>query len=158
MKQKTSMVTTGITSLFLIFVVLSLAILSLLSLGNSRADRAMSVQSLQATVEYYHAKSKSADFRAAIERIILDNSDTKDYDKIVNEIKSTYPDVLFEEKSNELTSVFPISDDLQLEMILKLISDDSNNNAGEIQAELISLRSIPAGEWNPDLSQNLLVR
>lgn len=195
MKKKTSMVTTGITSLFLIFVVLSLAILSLLSLGNSRADRAMSLASLQATVEYYQATSKSADFRAAVDRILLDNSEAKDYDKVIQEIKIIDPDIVIDEKTNQLTSLIPVSEELDLEVVLQLpdlpLADSSE--AGEFieaveqsqadsseaeeffeaaeqpqmdsskekeagLAKLISFRTRPSGEWNPDLSQNLLIR
>lgn len=151
MKKQSSFVSMGITSLFLIFSVFGLVILSLLTYHTSRSDRAAASQSLAQTAAYYSACSHAADLYTELNTLLQENGASVSTDPEAICSLSLPENVLYDTELHRFTILCSVSETQELLVTLELsVSDDS------APALAISeWRTRAAGEWNPDLHQNV---
>lgn len=151
-KKHSSMVTLGITSLFLIFAVLCMVILSLLTLGSSRSDLRMSRRSMEQTTAYYDACTEATDLCLAAEEYLQtayeESASKQEYLKKAGGL--TQQGFLWNEESLALSFQIPFSDTQTLYVEAKIHYPET---ADGTFLELCTWQTQSAGTWNPDMKQ-----
>lgn len=151
-KKHNSMVTLGITSLFLIFAVLCMVILSLLTLGSARSDLRMSRRSMEQTTAYYDACSKATELCLQAEEFLetayQEAADEKDYYRTVSELRTQ--GFLWVENTEILSFEVPYTDTqvLRAEATVLYPADPQGPFL-----ELNTWQTYSFGTWNPDTKQ-----
>lgn len=159
MRKRNSMVTIGITSLFLIFCVLCMVIFSLLSLATSRSDRSMSEQTLTQTTHYYNACSTATELCLEIEDHLISNYKiTKNEADFFQQLDFFQIDSLTEitfdwnQEARQFSFEIPYSDTQALTVTLSICYPYAPS---EIFLEITSWKTIAIGNWNPDTKQSI---
>ena len=137
MKEKKSFhIGTGITSLFMIFVVLCLTTFGILSYSAANAEYALTKKNSDYVTSYYKAYSKGAETLARIDSIIcnerkVENIETEEYfnaieDKLMKmELDESHFDIIKEEGAMYVTYFKNISkdQDFKLEIMINKETD-----------------------------------
>lgn len=154
MKQKNSLVITGITSLFLIFTVLCMVILSLLSLGTARSDLAMSQQSMTLSSDYYNACSTATELCLQIEDHLWNiYAEHPEYDDFFAEINLfSHKDFSYDTEKKQLSTEIPFSDSQSILLCLDILYPD---NEHDTILQIQTWKTIVTGTWNPDTKQHI---
>lgn len=163
MKKRTSMVTLGITSLFLIFSVLCLVVFSLLSLGTSRSDLSMSLQTMEQTGNYYEACNTATELCLEIEDFLLTAykncySKEKFYQTLADFPNKT---ILWDENNRQISFEIAFSDTQSLLVVLNIFYPANDqifskaSNLPDTFLEIDTWKTVLTGTWEPDHTQHI---
>lgn len=163
MKKRTSMVTLGITSLFLIFFVLCLVIFSLLSLSTSRSDLSMSLQTMEQTNNYYEACNVATELCLEIENFLLTAYKNCDSEATFFQTLTAFPNetILWNENNRQVSFEIAFSDTQSLLVILNIFYPEKDQtfskdlNHPDIFMEIDTWKTILTGTWEPDHTQHI---
>lgn len=130
MKKHEFKVSTGITSIMMIFVVLCLTAFGVLSYSSANADIKLSVKNADSIAEYYQAESLINEEICCIDGIILkvrqEGLKEDDYYKAVKEeIDKAYGENTYNQENNTVTLKEEISGSRKLYVILKITDDNT---------------------------------
>lgn len=154
MKQKSSLVSTGIVSIFLIFSVLCLVILSLLTLGTSRSDLAMSRQTMKQTGSYYDACNHATEFCADLENFLwnsyMESTDSTEYFARLQDF--SHETWAYQKKDRQISLEIPFSDTQALLICLDVLYPEMDENT---VLRIHTWKTIVTGTWNPDTKQHI---
>ena len=154
MKKRSSLVITGITSLFLIFSVLCLVILSLLTLGTSNSDLAMSKRSMEQTSNYYNTCSRASDLCLEMENnlwtLYFDSTDENDFYKKIDTISNEH--FIWDSSKRQLSLELSFTDSQALLICLDVLYPESD---AETCLQVNTWQTIVTGTWNPDNRQHI---
>lgn len=133
-KNRRGILTTGITSILMVFMILCLVTFSVLALSSAKADMKYSEQTAQRTKAYF-----DAEFRM--------NQKLKDID---GELWEQYNnDSEFWEKDRTIVFSEPIDDTAVLEVELRIV--DPAETGGKLY-RIERWQSLAVEEWNPDMT------
>lgn len=157
MKKKTSrpLLTTGTSTLLLIFVSLCLLTFAVLSFLSARADQNLSRKTAERTSAYYEACNQAEDRLGEadqmLEKIWQETANEKAYFQAVRE---TFEDMNFDEKSRMLSFSVPLTDTQVLTVTLKLRTPESGSTFYTISG----WKTVNTAEWTADTRQNVYVQ
>lgn len=151
-KKHSSMVTLGITSLFLIFAVLCLVILALLTLGSSRSDLHMSERSMEQTTAYYDACAAATDLCLQAEEFLQTAYRQTSGEKEYFEKAATLTDqgFLWDEDGGTLSFDISFSDTQALHAEAKVLYPRTADGSF---LKLLTWQTQATGTWTPDTKQ-----
>lgn len=163
MKKRTSMVTLGITSLFLIFSVLCLVVFSLLSLGTSRSDLSMSQQTMEQTSNYYEACNTATSLCLEIEDFLLTAYKNCDSEEKFYQTLAAFPNetILLHENNRQVSFEIAFSDTQSLLVVLNIFYPQKDqtfskaSNLPDTFMEIDTWKTILTGSWEPDHTQHI---
>ena len=163
MKKRTSMVTLGITSLFLIFSVLCLVIFSLLSLGTSRSDLSMSQQTMEQTSNYYDACNVATELCLEIEDFLLTAYKNCGSKATFYQTLTAFPNetILWNENNRQFSFEIAFSDTQSLLVVLNIFYPQKDqtfskaSNLPDTFMEIDTWKTILTGTWEPDHTQHI---
>lgn len=153
-KSRTSFVTMGIPSLFLVFSVLCLVILSLFTYSTSMHDLRMSQAAMNQTTAYYEACSKASSAYEQTEELLKKLAETSQsqneyYTSIDNHFRKS-EELLWQSDSKTLSGDFEISDTQLLHIELQILYPSS---AASSRLKILTWNTQSFGSWNPDTTQ-----
>lgn len=157
MKKKTSrpLLTTGTSTLLLIFVSLCLLTFAVLSFLSARADQNLSRKTAERTSAYYEACNQAEDRLGEADRMLeklwQETANEKAYFQAVRE---TFEDMNFDEKSRMLSFSVPLTDTQVLAVTLKLRMPESGSTFYTISG----WKTINTAGWTADTRQNVYVQ
>ncbi|MBD9013582.1 MAG: hypothetical protein EGR15_03085 [Lachnospiraceae bacterium] len=157
MKKKTSrpLLTTGTSTLLLIFVSLCLLTFAVLSFLSARADQNLSRKTAERTSAYYEACNQAEDRLGEtdrmLEKIWQETANEKAYFQAVRE---TFEDMDFDEESRMLSFSVPLTDTQVLTVTLKLQTPESGSTFYTIRG----WKTVNTAEWTADTRQNVYVQ
>ena len=157
MKKKTSrpLLTTGTSTLLLIFVSLCLLTFAVLSFLSARADQNLSRKTAERTSAYYEACNQAEDRLGEtdrmLEKIWQETANEKAYFQAVRE---TFEDMDFDEESRMLSFSVPLTDTQVLTVTLKLRTPESGSTLYTING----WKTINTAGWTADTRQNVYVQ
>lgn len=157
MKKKTSrpLLTTGTSTLLLIFVSLCLLTFAVLSFLSARADQNLSRKTAERTSAYYEACNQAEDRLGEadqmLEKIWQETANEKAYFQAVRE---TFEDMDFDEESRMLSFSVPLTDTQVLTVTLKLRMPESGSTFYTISG----WKTINTAGWTADTRQNVYVQ
>lgn len=157
MKKKTSrpLLTTGTSTLLLIFVSLCLLTFAVLSFLSARADQNLSRKTAERTSAYYEACNQAEDRLGEadqmLEKIWQETANEKAYFQAVRE---TFEDMDFDEESHMLSFSVPLTDTQVLTVTLKLRMPESGSTFYTISG----WKTINTAGWTADTRQNVYVQ
>lgn len=157
MKKKTSrpLLTTGTSTLLLIFVSLCLLTFAVLSFLSARADQNLSRKTAERTSAYYEACNQAEDRLGEadqmLEKIWQETANEKAYFQAVRE---TFEDMDFDEESRMLSFSVPLTDTQVLTVTLKLRTPESGSTFYTISG----WKTVNTAEWTADTRQNVYVQ
>ena len=157
MKKKTSrpLLTTGTSTLLLIFVSLCLLTFAVLSFLSARADQNLSRKTAERTSAYYEACNQAEDRLGKtdqmLEKLWQETANEKAYFQAVRE---TFEDMDFDEESRMLSFSVPLTDTQVLTVTLKLRTPES----GSTFYTITGWKTINTAGWTADTSQNVYVQ
>ena len=157
MKKKTSrpLLTTGTSTLLLIFVSLCLLTLAGLAFLSARADQNLSRKTAERTSAYYEACNQAEDRLGETDRMLeklwQETANEKAYFQAVRE---TFEDMDFDEESRMLSFSVPLTDTQVLTVTLKLRTPESGSTFYTISG----WKTVNTAEWTADTRQNVYVQ
>ena len=157
MKKKTSrpLLTTGTSTLLLIFVSLCLLTFAVLSFLSARADQNLSRKTAERTSAYYEACNQAEDRLGEtdqmLEKLWQETDDEKAYFQAVRE---TFEDMDFDEESRMLSFSVPLTDTQVLTVTLKLRTPESGSTFYTISG----WKTVNTAGWTADTRQNVYVQ
>ena len=157
MKKKTSrpLLTTGTSTLLLIFVSLCLLTFAVLSFLSARADQNLSRKTAERTSAYYEACNQAEDRLGKtdqmLEKLWQETANEKAYFQAVRE---TFEDMDFDEESRMLSFSVPLTDTQVLTVTLKLRMPESGSTFYTISG----WKTINTAGWTADTRQNVYVQ
>ena len=157
MKKKTSrpLLTTGTSTLLLIFVSLCLLTFAVLSFLSARADQNLSRKTAERTSAYYEAcnqvEDRLGEADQMLEKIWQETANEKAYFQAVRE---TFEDMDFDEESRMLSFSVPLTDTQVLTVTLKLRTPESGSTFYTISG----WKTVNTAEWTADTRQNVYVQ
>lgn len=157
MKKKTSrpLLTTGTSTLLLIFVSLCLLTFAVLSFLSARADQNLSRKTAERTSAYYEACNQAEDRLGEadqmLEKLWQETANEKAYFQAVRE---TFEDMDFDEESRMLSFSVPLTDTQVLTVTLKLRTPESGSTFYTISG----WKTVNTAEWTADTRQNVYVQ
>lgn len=157
MKKKASrpLLTTGTSTLLLIFVSLCLLTFAVLSFLSARADQNLSRKTAERTSAYYEACNQAEDRLGEadqmLEKIWQETANEKAYFQAVRE---TFEDMDFDEESRMLSFSVPLTDTQVLTVTLKLRTPESGSTFYTISG----WKTVNTAEWTADTRQNVYVQ
>ena len=157
MKKKTSrpLLTTGTSTLLLIFVSLCLLTFAVLSFLSARADQNLSRKTAERTSAYYEACNQAEDRLGeadqTLEKIWQETANEKAYFQAV---RKTVEDLDFDEESHMLSFSVPLTDTQVLTVTLKLRTPESGSTFYTISG----WKTVNTAEWTADTRQNVYVQ
>ena len=157
MKKKTSrpLLTTGTSTLLLIFVSLCLLTFAVLSFLSARADQNLSRKTAERTSAYYEACNQAEDRLGEtdqmLEKLWQETANKKAYFQAVRE---TFEDMDFDEESRMLSFSVPLTDTQVLTVTLKLRTPESGSTFYTING----WKTINTTGWTADTRQNVYVQ
>ena len=157
MKKKTSrpLLTTGTSTLLLIFVSLCLLTFAVLSFLSARADQNLSRKTAERTSAYYEACNQAEDRLGETDRMLeklwQETANEKAYFQAVRE---TFEDMDFDEESRMLAFSVPLTDTQVLTVTLKLRTPES----GSTFYTITGWKTINTAGWTADTRQNVYVQ
>lgn len=151
-RERTSLITMGIPSLFLIFAVLCLVILSLLTLGASRSDLSASLRSMEQTEAYYNACAQATELcekaGSLLSEARRESKDREDYFRLAARCEEE--GLQWTEETGRLRFSLPISGTQELTAELQVLYPEKE---GDPCMKIVLWNTSAAGEWNPDTRQ-----
>lgn len=157
MKKKTSrpLLTTGTSTLLLIFVSLCLLTFAVLSFLSARADQNLSRKTAERTSAYYEACNQAEDRLGEtdqmLEKIWQETANEKAYFQAIRE---TFEDMDFDEESRMLSFSVPLTDTQVLTVTLKLRTPESGSTFYTISG----WKTVNTAGWTADTRQNVYVQ
>ena len=157
MKKKTSrpLLTTGTSTLLLIFVSLCLLTFAVLSFLSARADQNLSRKTAERTSAYYEACNQAEDRLGEadqmLEKIWQETANEKAYFQAVRE---TFEDMDVDEESRMLSFSVPLTDTQVLTVTLKLLTPESGSTFYTISG----WKTVNTAGWTADTRQNVYVQ
>lgn len=157
MKKKTSrpLLTTGTSTLLLIFVSLCLLTFAVLSFLSARADQNLSRKTAERTSAYYEACNQAEDRLGEtdqmLEKLWQETDDEKAYFQAVRE---AFEDMDFDEENHTLSFSVPLTDTQVLTVTLKLRTPESGSTFYTING----WKTINTAVWTADTRQNVYVQ
>lgn len=157
MKKKTSrpLLTTGTSTLLLIFVSLCLLTFAVLSFLSARTDQNLSRKTAERTSAYYEACNQAEDRLGETDRMLeklwQETANEKAYFQAVRE---TFEDMDFDEESHMLSFSVPLTDTQVLTVTLKLRTPESGSTFYTISG----WKTVNTAEWTADTRQNVYVQ
>ena len=157
MKKKTSrpLLTTGTSTLLLIFVSLCLLTFAVLSFLSARADQNLSRKTAERTSAYYEACNQAEDRLGETDRMLeklwQETANEKAYFQAVRE---AFEDMDFDEESRMLSFSVPLTDTQVLTVTLKLRTPESGSTFYTISG----WKTVNTAEWTADTRQNVYVQ
>ena len=157
MKKKTSrsLLTTGTSTLLLIFVSLCLLTFAVLSFLSARADQNLSRKTAERTSAYYEACNQAEDRLGEtdrmLEKIWQETANEKAYFQAVRE---AFEDMDFDEESRMLSFSVPLTDTQVLTVTLKLRTPEPGSTFYTING----WKTINTAGWTADTRQNVYVQ
>ena len=151
-KKHNSLVTLGITSLFLIFAVLGMVILALLTLGSSRSDLNMSLKSMEQTTAYYDACTEASDFCLTAEKFLqntlTESADKQEYFQKAALLKDD--GLTFDADTQTLAFDVPFSDSQALHVEMTVLYPQETEGS---VIDIHTWQTISTAAWTPDTHQ-----
>ena len=157
MKKKTSrpLLTTGTSTLLLIFVSLCLLTFEVLSFLSARADQNLSRKTAERTSAYYEAcnqaEGRLGETDQMLEKLWQETDDKKAYFQAVRE---AFEDMDFDEENHTLSFSVPLTDTQVLTVTLKLRTPESGSTFYTING----WKTVNTAEWTADTRQNVYVQ
>ena len=157
MKKKTSrpLLTTGTSTLLLIFVSLCLLTFAVLSFLSARADQNLSRKTAERASAYYEACNQADDRLGEtdrmLEKIWQETANEKAYFQAVRE---TFEDMDFDEENRMLSFSVPLTDTQVLTVTLKLRTPESGSTFYTISG----WKTVNTAGWTADTRQNVYVQ
>lgn len=157
MKKKASrpLLTTGTSTLLLIFVSLCLLTFAVLSFLSARADQNLSRKTAERTSAYYEtcnqAEDRLGETDRMLEKLWQETANEKAYFQAVRE---TFEDMDFDEESRMLSFSVPLTDTQVLTVTLKLRTPESGSTFYTISG----WKTVNTAEWTADTRQNVYVQ
>ena len=157
MKKKTSrpLLTTGTSTLLLIFVSLCLLTFAVLSFLSARADQNLSRKTAERTSAYYEtcnqAEDRLGETDRMLEKIWQETANEKAYFQAV---RKTFEDMDFDEESRMLSFSVPLTDTQVLTVTLKLRTPESGSTFYTISG----WKTVNTAGWTADTRQNVYVQ
>ena len=157
MKKTTSrpLLTTGTSTLLLIFVSLCLLTFAVLSFLSARADQNLSRKTAERTSAYYEACNQAEDRLGeadqTLEKIWQETANEKAYFQAV---RKTFEDMDFDEESRMLSFSVPLTDTQVLTVTLKLRTPESGSTFYTISG----WKTVNTAGWTADTRQNVYVQ
>lgn len=157
MKKKTSrpLLTTGTSTLLLIFVSLCLLTFAVLSFLSARADQNLSRKTAERTSAYYEtcnqAEDRLGETDRMLEKLWQETANEKAYFQAVRE---TFEDMDFDEESRMLSFSVPLTDTQVLTVTLKLRTPESGSTFYTISG----WKTVNTAGWTADTRQNVYVQ
>ena len=157
MKKKTSrsLLTTGTSTLLLIFISLCLLTFAVLSLLSARADRNLSRKTAERTSAYYEACNQAEDRLGEtdqmLEKLWQETAGEKAYFQAVRE---TFEDMDFDEENHTLSFSVPLTDTQVLAVTLKLQAPEP----GSAFYTITGWKTVNTAGWTADTRQNVYVQ
>lgn len=156
-KNKGSLVSIGIPSIFLIFTVLTMSILAVLTFMVSRTDQAESALALEQTQAYYAACSRAADVITLFQKAWNEDASAEPSDgeavlrkgiRITQKLLKENRDLMLRmnEETCQLELTVPYTDKLSLIVLARL---PDRNRPG---LTVSRWQSVYTGEWEADTS------
>lgn len=157
MKKKTSrpLLTTGTSTLLLIFVSLCLLTFAVLSLLSARADRNLSRKTAERTSAYYEACNQAEDRLGETDQML-----EKFWQETVGEkayfqaVREAFEDMDFDEENHTLSFSVPLTDTQVLAITLKLQTPEP----GSTFYTITGWKTVNTAGWTADTRQNVYVQ
>ncbi len=155
-RRKSTFLSIGIPSMFVIFSVLCMVILALLTLGTSRQDLQTAQISLQQTSDYYSACTKASTIYAEITKYAMQTVSAADdeaaYLSEMENITGHFSDipVTWNQKSQTASFTLNYTDSQGLYVEIQLSYPSGNSG---LTPEILTWKTVSTGTWNPDTSQ-----
>lgn len=142
MKKYEFKVSTGITSIMMIFVVLCLTAFGVLSYSSANADIKLSVKNADSKFDYYQAEGEINEKICDVDGIILkvrqkNLGGDEYYEAIKKAIRETYGDNVYNQENNTVTLKESIDDSRYLYAILK-INDENTAKRYDVESCMVS--------------------
>ncbi len=124
-------VSTGITSILMIFVVLCLTAFGVLSFLSAKADLNLSEKNSQNIINYYNAESKITEKLSEIDGVLLDasvsaNNSNEYFEKINQNILKKFGEGSYDLETNKITIDEKINEKQSLELIVTVLWDETD--------------------------------
>lgn len=156
-KSQKSIISTGTTSIVLIFVMLCLLTFSVLSLTSAQANLRLSRLSADRTTDYYNAENAANDIliwingelNAACQRSVNDD----DFYVQARHALEDESEIFFDDESGTLSYQVPLGENQVLAVELSL-SYTALSNGRHYAIE--SWQAVSAYDWSPDDTLNLM--
>lgn len=150
--RRKNFLSTGTTSIVLIFVLLCLLTFSVLSVVSARADLNLSTKSAGRTTEYYEAENEANDILLTVRNSLASHAGSPDFLSEVRSDLEGNSGITFSE-GNALSYHVPINENQQLFVSLTL-SSEPQENGDYYQIEAWKVEN--THEWNNDTSVPVL--
>lgn len=153
-KNRTSFVTLGVPSLFLVFSVLCLVILSLFTYSTSMRDLRMSQAAMEQTAAYYAACSQASEICEQTEKLLKNLTETTpgedEYYASIDNLFRESEELLWLPDTKILSGDFEISDTQFLHIELQALYPSPEFPAC---LKILTWNTQSFGNWNPDTRQ-----
>lgn len=150
--RRKNFLSTGTTSIVLIFVLLCLLTFSVLSVVSARADLNLSTKSADRTTEYYEAENEANDILLTVRNSLASHAGSPDFLSEVRSDLEGNSGITFSEENAPSYHV-PINENQQLFVSLTL-SAEPQENGDYYQIEAWKVEN--THEWNNDTSVPVL--
>lgn len=142
MKKYEFKVSTGITSIMMIFVVLCLTAFGVLSYSSANADIKLSVKNADSKLEYYQAEGEINEKICDVDGIILkvrqkNLGGDEYYEAIKKAVREAYGDNAYNQENNTVILKESIDDSRYIYVVLK-INDENTAKRYDVESFMVS--------------------
>lgn len=142
MKKYEFKVSTGITSIMMIFVVLCLTAFGVLSYSSANADIKLSVKNADSKLEYYQAEGEINEKICDVDGIILkvrqkNLGGDEYYEAIKKAVREAYGDNAYNQENNTVILKESIDDSRYIYVVLK-INDENTAKRYDVESCMVS--------------------
>lgn len=142
MKKYEFKVSTGITSIMMIFVVLCLTAFGVLSYSSANADIKLSVKNADSKLEYYQAEGEINEKICDVDGIILkvrqkNLGGDEYYEAIKKAVREAYGDNAYNQENNTVILKEGIDDSRYIYVVLK-INDENTAKRYDVESFMVS--------------------
>lgn len=155
-KNHTPIISIGLPSLLLIFLILCLVTFSVLSLSSASADEKLSRKIADRTTEYYEASNAANDILSDIDQHLTkafqESQNSSDYYERIRLAFSDSEDIHFSQETSVPTLHWQTT--LNKTQVLSIrLALPYPTGAGDTFYEIEEWKVVNTDDWNPDLSQ-----
>lgn len=155
-RPKKLIISTGTTSIVLIFVMLCMLTFSVLSLTSAQANLRLSRLSAERTTNYYEAENAANDILIRVNEVLdtayPSSDDPEVFYAFANDSLSGVEDIDFPDETH-LTYQVPLGDSQVLSVELELLYEPSSSGR---HYTVLSWQAVSGYDWSPDDTLNLM--
>lgn len=151
-------ISTGFSSILVVFIIISLVTFAMLSLVTANSDKKLSAQITASTDDYYAASNKAEEILSEIDSVLYrcfsSSSDSREYfDSVKQEFEQNESTIetIYDENDtlSSLSYTVPISEAQSLYVIIDILYPASQGDACYTPS---SWQIVESSEWEPDTS------